>query len=53
MHVSRHRPVGLRGGVLAEFSFGLTVLVYILAGSCVSVFVTGLRKGIRSPLISL
>lgn len=36
-------PIGLHRGALAEFSFGLTVLVYILVGSCVSVFVVGLR----------
>lgn len=44
-------PIGLHRGALAEFSFGLTVLVYILVGSCVSVFVVGLRIGIGSPLI--
>lgn len=44
-------PIGLCGGFLTEFSFGLTVLVYTLAGSCVSVFVMDLRIG--SPLIKL
>lgn len=46
-------PIGLCGGFLTEFSFGLTVLVYTLAGSCVSVFVMDLRIGIGSPLIKL
>lgn len=43
-------PIGLCGGFLTEF-FGLTVLVYTLSGSCVSVFVMDLRIG--SPLIKL
>lgn len=44
-------PVSLHGGVLDDFYFGLTILLYILAGSLVSIFVTGLSIGVGSPLM--
>lgn len=41
-------PVSLHGGVLGEFSFGVTILAYILAEGCASVFIMDLRVGIES-----